>query len=108
MPRWRQDPKTLELIPVGQRNEVAGSVAIHADFEPFISPIDGTVISDRAGYREHCKRHNVVPQAEFSDEFLAKKRAERERLFKGEYTREERLEVKREIYEAMVRAENGY
>lgn len=34
------------------------------DIEPFVSPIDGSIIKSRRGYRDHCKRHNVVPTAE--------------------------------------------
>jgi hypothetical protein len=33
----------------------------HGDLPDFISPIDGTVVHGRAGLREHCARHNVVP-----------------------------------------------
>ena len=46
----------------------AGAVGRHAtvmgDIPDFVSPIDGTVVSGRAGLREHCRRHDVVPTAE--------------------------------------------
>ena len=29
-----------------------------------LSPIDGQLVSGRAGLREHCKKHGVVPTAE--------------------------------------------
>lgn len=38
-----------------RRNIIAG------DLPDFVSPIDGTVVRGRAGLREHCARHNVVP-----------------------------------------------
>jgi hypothetical protein len=31
------------------------------DAPDFVSPIDGTVVRGRAGIRDHCVRHNVVP-----------------------------------------------
>jgi hypothetical protein len=38
--------------------------AIMPDAPDFISPIDRTVVRGRAGIRDHCARHNVVPTAE--------------------------------------------
>jgi hypothetical protein len=37
---------------------------IMPDLPDVISPIDGTVIHGRAGLRDHCARHNVVPTAD--------------------------------------------
>ena len=34
------------------------------DAPEFVSPIDGRAYSGRAGLREHCKIHNVVPNNE--------------------------------------------
>jgi hypothetical protein len=34
------------------------------DVPYFISPIDQTVVKGRAGIRDHCARHNVVPTQE--------------------------------------------
>lgn len=34
------------------------------DLPDFVSPIDRKMYSGRAGLREHCKRHNVVPNEE--------------------------------------------
>ena len=42
------------------------SAAILGDAPEFISPIDGTVVSGRAGLRDHCARHNVVPTADLA------------------------------------------
>jgi hypothetical protein len=36
------------------------------DLPDFVSPIDGKVYSGRAGMREHCRKHDVVPQAELA------------------------------------------
>ena len=59
---------------VWHREDFAGTVrqasqsapAILADVPDFVSPIDGSVVSGRAGLREHCKRHDVVPTAELT------------------------------------------
>jgi hypothetical protein len=34
------------------------------DLPDFVSPIDGKVYSGRAGMRDHCARHSVVPTAD--------------------------------------------
>ena len=104
MPRWRQvwneEEGKSDFIPIGEiRENSGGSHAVHGPIEPFVSPIDGSVISDRKQYRDHCKKHNVVPAAEFSDEFYARKKAERERHYTGNPTKEESLSRKKEMYE---------
>jgi hypothetical protein len=43
-----------------RRESVAYGPTIIRDIEPFISPIDRTVVSSRSGIRDHCARHNVV------------------------------------------------
>ncbi len=104
MPRYRQivnEDGSSTFVEIGRSAPKAHGVAVHGDIEAFVSPIDGSVIDDRKKYREHCKRHGVVPQAEFSDEFLAKKRAERERHYKGASERER----KQALYDAIIRAE---
>lgn len=41
-----------------------GGVTILPDLPDFVSPIDGKRYSGRAGLREHCRRHDVVPNAD--------------------------------------------
>ena len=36
------------------------------DVPDFVSPIDRTVVKGRAGIRDHCARHNVVPTQELA------------------------------------------
>ena len=43
-----------------------GATSFIPDIVPFVSPIDGTVINSRTQYRDHCKRHDVVPTAELA------------------------------------------
>ncbi len=56
--RWRQDRITGKLIPTDEAaaRRDAGA-AVHGDITPFVSPVDGTVISDRKQLREHNKRN---------------------------------------------------
>jgi hypothetical protein len=40
--------------------------AVRGDMDSFVSPIDGSVVSGRAAFRDHCRRHNVVPTADLA------------------------------------------
>lgn len=57
-----KDGVLIESTP--EYHEAQGGVAILPDLPDVVSPIDGTVIRGRAGLREHCKRHDVVPTEE--------------------------------------------
>ena len=51
-----------KMVEVTHRLSKAPSKAgplVLKDIEPFVSPIDGSVIASRAALREHEKRHNV-------------------------------------------------
>ena len=85
-----------------------GQQAIHGKFDPYVSPVDGSIISDNKTLREHNKRNNVVHTAEFNPEFQERKRKERERLYKGEHTPAESLARKQELYEAFARADRNH
>ena len=73
MSRWIQDPDTGKLIPTEEydkpRHKFRGpgisSFHIMPDVEPFVSPIDGAVITSRSKLREHNERHGVVNFHEF-------------------------------------------
>jgi hypothetical protein len=39
----------------------ARGLTVYGDLPDFVSPIDGKTYSGRAGLREHCKIHDVVP-----------------------------------------------
>jgi len=53
-------------LPLPEGVEVKGGRApgIQADLPDFVSPIDGKTYSGRAGLRDHCARHDVVPTVE--------------------------------------------
>ena len=80
---------TSRFDPVDSSDRGALSGAIHGDIQTFVSPVDGTVISDRKQLREHNKRNNVVNYHEFDGQEQAKKQKERERLYTGERTNAE-------------------
>ena len=42
------------------------SASVRGDLPDFVSPIDGSVVSGRAGLRDHCRRHGVVPTSELA------------------------------------------
>lgn len=72
------------------------------DIEPFVSPVDGTLITGRAALREHNKRHNVTNVADFKNEW-ANKAKERERMLSGDRG----FDAKRRK-EAIIRAVNKH
>ena len=53
----------VDVFPDGFEGSV-GTHTVMGDIPDFISPIDGSVVSGRAGLREHCKKHHVVPTAD--------------------------------------------
>ena len=98
--RYVQDPVTLELVPAHQYRAPGKPVhEIQGDIEPFISPIDKSIISSRAQLREHNRRHNVTNAADYSPEFIAQRRRQREAFFQPSRER------KQAIYDAWVAAE---
>lgn len=52
----------VDEIPEQERK----SATVLGDLPSFVSPIDGSVVSGRAGLREHCRKHGVVPTAELA------------------------------------------
>ena len=88
MPRWRQDPVTLELILIEESTGPrAPRVAIFNDLPSFRSPVDGSIISDRGQMREHNKRNDVVCAQEFSDSYFEGKAKERADFYQGKSTK---------------------
>jgi len=102
--RYRQikDPDTgkYSLVPADDAARAAeGQIIVKGKFDAFKSPIDGSEIRTQRQYDDHCRKHNVVPSAEFNKEFVERKQKERERLFKGEHTEAEKHRRKCEVNE---------
>ena len=66
----------VELTTSWSRKE-AQSAYVQPDITPFLSPIDGTIISSRGGLRRHMKKHDVVNTSDYK-EHTAKAAKERE------------------------------
>lgn len=103
--KWRQDSVTGKLVPIDEATQRHAGHYVQGDIEPFVSPVDGSVISDRRQLAEHNKRNNVVNAAEFSQEYYDKKAQERSDFYNGKHSRQETLARKQEIYETWTRAE---
>ncbi len=56
---------------------------VQGDIESFVSPVDGSVITDRKQLRDHNKRNGVTNCADYSDEFFAGKKRERDAAING-------------------------
>ena len=103
--RWIQDPTTYKLIPADEYERPrTNAPAVSGDIEPFVSSVDGTLISSRRSLREHNKRHNVVTAAEYGGHVDPKAAKRIERFMNGEHTPSEKLARKQEIYETIQRA----
>jgi len=85
---------------------VAGA-AVHGDIQSFVSPIDGTVISDRKQLREHNKRHNVVNTQEFGTEHWERKAKERADLYEGRRSTQQVQRDREQIHEIIMRHERN-
>ena len=49
-----------------------GSHAVHV-MQPFVSPVDGTVIRDASQLRAHNRKHGVTDQRDYGSEWFARK-----------------------------------
>ena len=111
MPRWRQCSKTGNLIPIDHSAVVSDAkkdgVIIKGNFEAFVSPIDGKVISNQKRLEEHNRVHGVVDSREFSQEYYDRKAKERAKIYNGEHTVRESFERKVEINSIIERLQNG-
>lgn len=108
--RWKQEVNedgTSRFVPIDETARREAGIAIQGDIQSFISPIDGSVISDRKQLREHNKKHDVVNASEFSPEYYARKEKERANFYEGKHSRKETIERKQAIYETIMRAERN-
>ena len=104
MPRYRQviqEDGSSKFVEIGGSTG-SRSPAIHGPIEAFVSPVDGSVISDRKSLREHNERHRVTNTADFGPDHLRRKADERR--IAAERDKRERG---REIYERTTAAFEG-
>ena len=96
MPRWIQDSETGKLIPAEEYHAQDNDAPlIQGDIEPFVSPVDGSVISSRSQLRRHNAQHGVTDSRDYSPEFLAKRSKERDDALTGNtpQAKKERIEA---------------
>ena len=65
---------------------------VQDDVQPFVSPVDGSIISSKSGLRNHNARNDVVNYQEFGDAHFERKAAERAKFYDGSYDRKGRTE----------------
>jgi hypothetical protein len=71
------------------------SAMVLEDYKSFVSPLDGTVVSGRKAYRQHCQDHGVVPTRELEglppkhavEEYKPDRAAIREELVRQVYNK---------------------
>lgn len=96
---------TQKMVEKGlEQNPDTGpkSAMIIPPLKPFISPITGEEITCRAQLQRHNRAHGVTNSADYSQEFLDKKRDEREDRILGD-TRQDKAERIEAIKQAIHR-----
>lgn len=89
MPSWVQDPSTGKLIPKHEYRPPAPKfAAIHGDIETFKSPIDGSIISDRAQLRKHNARHGVTDARDYSKSYYKQAADKRQSILNSTHSTE--------------------
>ena len=92
MPRWIQHPDTNELIPADEYvRPISQRAYVMEDIKPFVSPVDGTVISSRPHLEAHNRRHGVTNSADYSPDFL-KSRADQRLKQQAREGKQERVD----------------
>ncbi len=106
MPTWVQHPITGEFIPKHLYERPQSKTAfIKKNMEPFVSPIDQSIISDHGQLREHNKRHGVTDTRDYSQEHFDKAAKKRQQVLAGTgaQAKQERREALRETIERSTR-----
>lgn len=60
---YNAETKEMEEVTHGSIQDLGPMVM--GDIEPFISPVDGSVISSRSTLREHMRQHGLAHAADF-------------------------------------------
>lgn len=61
---FRYDPRVDKMVEITDAPVESASASVLGDFAPFVSPVDGTVISGRAQYRAYMAERGLVPYEE--------------------------------------------
>ena len=99
MPGWIQiDGKLIPKEEYRGDNSRNQGPMFMPDIEPFVSPIDGQVITTRPMLKRHNKAHGVTNTADYSKEFMEGKKKEREAKADREGTADRIDLIKRAIH----------
>ena len=101
MPRWRQDIETGEFIPIGSGHKISNAPNVRSDIAPYLSPLDGSVVSGRRAEREHNIRLGVSNDLDSLREQSARALAGKTE------TRQDKHERKLSIKDSIERAESS-
>ncbi len=107
--RWKQDYKTGKLIPIdktGLRRYSTSAVIGSTYFEPFISPVDNSLVRNVRELRNHNARNDVVDCREYNPEYFAKAARKRRDFFDGKRSLKETQKRKTEIREIVNMLKN--
>lgn len=98
MPRrsFRYDPTCGEMVEITPSDDPFGGHYVRGDLQPFVSPIDGTLVEGRKQYEAHCRAHNVVPTEDLKGN--APQQASRHEVER------ERRELRSQLWERVDRA----
>jgi len=104
--RWRQtkceETGKYIMVPIdAAARKASASPSIHGPIDPYLSPIDGSVITGRTGLREHMKKHDVVLMDDYGTEHWdesAKKRADHHNAITSKQETQARKEQLNEVW----------
>jgi hypothetical protein len=102
---WVYDKQLEKMVPKNEyRQPTQGDeyATVLKQLDPFISPIDGTMIDDRGKLREHNKKHGVTNVADYGEQYFERRQTEmhNETIGNTKEAKRERIET---IKEAMHR-----
>ena len=83
MTTYVQDKKTGKFVEKSAYLAANHSAAVHT-MQPFVSPIDGSVISDPAQLRSHNAKHGVTDTREYGPNWFERKSRERNLRLTGQ------------------------
>ena len=80
---WVWDEKQGKLVPKGTQKRAPNGAYIIKALDPFVSPITNELITDRSQLRSHNKEYGVTDSRDYSNEFIQKRRIERDDTMTG-------------------------
>lgn len=88
--RLNEDTGKYEMIPIdASARKLDKTAAIHGPIEPYVSPIDGTVIQGRTSLREHMKKHDVVLMDDYGTDHWDNSAKSRDDHYNGRTSKQE-------------------